>query len=366
MTVAPLHPVLSEDPAAWPTLTADEARIACRRLARSHYENFPVLTRLVPADRRDDFAAVYAFCRWADDLGDEAGATDRASELLAWFRKELHEAFEGRSNHPLFIALKPTVDRLDLPREPFDDLITAFEQDQTLTRYDTWEQLLGYCRNSANPVGRLVLMLMEEPRTDDLFARSDDICTALQLTNHWQDVARDVIERDRIYIPRELNAIDRFEERLLPSARQGYAVDQQFLGETRTVIRELVERTWDLYERGAPLLAQVSERSRPIIWLFTTGGQHVLRSIEMWNYETVLHRPKLGKATKVLLVGRAMLMRSRLGSRMNGRAGEAALRHETATLQRDMATPAEPVAEPAIVADPGPEGDGSAGRGGEE
>jgi squalene synthase HpnC len=286
-------------------LSVEQARAWCRRLSLRRYENFSVLSRLVPKALRDDFAAVYAFCRWADDLGDEAGGRDRATELLAWWRRELEQCFEGEPRHPVFIALEPTIRRHDLPIGPFGDLITAFERDQRMTRYETWADLLEYCRYSANPVGRLVLMLGGEPRSEAVFARSDDICTALQLTNHWQDIRRDILERDRIYVPRELITIDRFEERLVASARQGYGVDQAFLGESRTLVRTCVERTWPLYESGEALLAMTSATTRPIVWLLAAGGRHVLHMIETWDYETTLHRPKLGAISRALLVGRA-------------------------------------------------------------
>ncbi len=293
------------------TLTLDEARGWCRRLAGGHYENFSVLSRLVPVRLRDDFAAVYAFCRWADDLGDETGDPDRSRELLEWWRHELEACFDGRPRHPVFVAMRPVVEAHALPIAPFADLISAFEQDQVVRRYETWAQLLAYCAGSANPVGRLVLMICGEPRTEAFFERSDEICTALQLTNHWQDVRRDVLERDRIYIPAELIEIDRFEERLIASARQGYAVDQTFLGEARALLRTCCERTWPLFESGAALIEQLGPVTRPIVWLLARGGQHVLRQIEMWNYETVLHRPQLGPAARLMLVAQAWWMAQR-------------------------------------------------------
>ncbi len=288
-------------------LTLEQARAWCRRLARGHYENFSVLSRLVPADLRDDFASVYAFCRWADDLGDEIGNADRALELLSWWRQELQQCFAGSPRHPVYVALAPTIAKHNLPIEPFDNLIRAFEQDQTVTRYDTWDQLIAYCRLSADPVGRLVLMICGEKRDDTTFSLSDRICTALQLTNHWQDVRRDILDRDRIYIPREMIDVENFEARLIASARQGYAVDREFLGQSREIIKRCVERTWPLFEEGGRLLELVGPKTRPVIWLFASGGQHVLRQIEMWNYETALHRPKLGKFTKLMLVARAWL-----------------------------------------------------------
>ena len=287
------------------TLSVEDARQWCRRLAGRRYENFSVLSSLVPKSLRDDFAALYAFCRWADDLGDEVESTDRAVELLQWWRRELEQCFSGEPRHPVFIALAPTIERHDLPIKPFDDLIRAFEQDQTVTRYDTWDQVLGYCRLSADPVGRLVLMISGEPRTAEMFELSDAICTGLQLTNHWQDVRRDVLDRDRIYIPRELITIENFEQRLIETARQGHAPDREFFGESRALIRACVTRTWPLFERGEGLLGSISSATRPFVGLFLAGGTRVLRSIEAWNYETVLFRPKLGAVAKLMLVARA-------------------------------------------------------------
>ena len=243
MTVSTVQQLDIFGPEHCETLSVAQARTWCRRLARGRYENFSVLSALVPRELRDDFAALYAFCRWADDLGDEVPSTDRALELLSWWRRELQQCFDGEPRHPVFIALAPTIERHKLPIEPFDHLIQAFEQDQTVTRYETWEQVLAYCRRSADPVGRLVLMIAGEPRTDDLFELSDAICTALQLTNHWQDIRRDMIERDRVYVPRELIEIDDFDRRLRVTATQGHAPDHEFFGESRKLVKTCVERT---------------------------------------------------------------------------------------------------------------------------
>ncbi len=281
---------------------AATARQYCDRLVRGHGENFSVLSRFVPADRVDAFAAVYAFCRWADDLADEAPDPERALELLAWWGDELNRLESGAPRHPITVALAPVVERHNLSFKLFRDLLDAFEQDQRVTRYDTWTQLLAYCRRSANPVGRLVLeVLGEKPGAKGLEA-SDAICTALQLTNHWQDIRRDLVERDRIYVPAEFLTLERFEERLRDSAAQGFAVDHTFLSESRTIVAELVKRTWTLYEQGDALLPLIGEESRPIVWLFTCGGQRTLRLIEQWNCETVLHRPSMGRPTKMMLV----------------------------------------------------------------
>lgn len=289
-------------------LDLGEAQAMCRRLAMGHYENFSVLSVVVPRKLRDDFAALYAFCRWADDLGDEIGDSEQSLELLSWWRRELKLCFAGQPRHPVFVALQPTIERHELPLEPFDRLIQAFEQDQTVSRYETWEELVDYCRLSADPVGRLVLMICGEEQSDDLFRLSDDICTALQLTNHWQDIKRDILDRDRIYLPRELNHIDDFEDRLTRSAKQGYSVDHTFLGETRELIKECVSRTWTLFEQGEKLLGRIKPETKAIVWLLSSGGHHVLRQIELWNYETALHRPRLGTLSRLRLVATAWFM----------------------------------------------------------
>ena len=307
MTANPVQQLDVYGPDHCETLSVEQARRWCRRLAGRRYENFTVLSGLMPKTLHDDFAALYAFCRWADDLGDEIEDPKRALELLQWWRRELNQCFEGEPRHPVFIALAPTIERHELPIEPFDNLIRAFEQDQSMTRYDTWEQVLGYCRLSADPVGRLVLMIAGEPRTDELFKLSDAVCTALQLTNHWQDVRRDILDRDRIYIPRELIEIEDFDQRLLQTAQQGHAPDREFFGQSREVVRACVQRTWPLFETGAGLLPKLSPTTRPFVRLFLDGGTRVLRSIEAWNYETVLFRPKLGACAKLMLVARAWL-----------------------------------------------------------
>ncbi|HWB20897.1 MAG TPA: squalene/phytoene synthase family protein, partial [Phycisphaerales bacterium] len=238
-------------------MSVQDARRWCAQLAKNHYENFSVLTSVVPGDLRGDFAVVYAFCRWSDDLGDEVGDRARATDLLAWWRQELRMCFEGNPRHPVFVALQPTITQHALEMQPFADLISAFEMDQRVTRYQTWDELIGYCKLSANPVGRLVLGLFDELKGADASRKlkaSDQICTALQLTNHIQDIKRDFLERDRIYVPREMINIDDFESRLRASAKQGFGIDQNFLGETRVVIRECVERTWKMFEDGGRLL----------------------------------------------------------------------------------------------------------------
>jgi len=290
-----------------------EAQAWCMRLARGHGENFTVLSGFVPRALQDDFAAVYAFCRCADDLGDECGSPEQASALLAWWREGTEAMGSGRSFHPVFTALAPVVARHAMPRKPFLDLIRAFEMDQHVSRYSTWDELIGYCRLSADPVGRIVLMLLDESRDEAALAASDSICTGLQLVNHWQDVRRDLLERGRIYLPSESWQGELFAERLSLTCQRGFAPDRSFLGEYRATIRSLSERTWPLFESGGELLARMQPAHRPLIWLFREGGMRTLHLIESWNFETCLARPKLTAFTKVRLLLQARWSAARAG-----------------------------------------------------
>jgi len=282
--------------------TLSEAQAWCMRLARGHGENFSVLSGFVPSALLNDFAAVYAFCRCADDLGDECGSSERSTALLAWWRSGTEAMGSGRSSHPVFTALAPVVARHAMPLKPFLDLISAFERDQDVSRYSTWDELIGYCRLSADPVGRIVLMLLDESRDESALAASDSICTGLQLVNHWQDVRRDLLERGRIYLPAEYWQGELFVERLSLTCQRGFAPDRDFLGAYRATIRALSERTWPLLESGGELLAQLQPKHRPLIWLFREGGIRTLQLIESWNFETCLARPKLTACTKVRLL----------------------------------------------------------------
>src|SRR6266436_5850639 len=188
-----------------PGCTPEAAQGYTRWLATHHYENFNVVSWLLPKELHQHFYNLYAYCRWADDLGDEVPETQRALELLAWWELELEGCYEGRPSHPVFIALRETIVAKEIPKQPFADLLKAFRQDQTVKRYPTWDAVLNYCVYSANPVGRLVLYLCgyrDEPRQ----RLSDATCTALQLANFWQDVSRD-LEKGRIYIPLDAAAV---------------------------------------------------------------------------------------------------------------------------------------------------------------
>jgi squalene synthase HpnC len=278
-----------------------EARRYCGRLARGHYENFTVASLLLPRRLLPHFHAVYAYCRWADDLADETAGGDEALGLLRWWRGELLACYDGRARHPVMVALRETVRRFHVPPRPFLDLLVAFEQDQRVRRYATYDQLLGYCRHSANPVGHLVLYLCgcHDPGKAAL---ADHVCTALQLANFWQDVARD-FALGRVYLPEE----DR--------RRFGYGEDdlqaRRFTPGFAELMRFEVDRARELFRRGAPLPGLVPPDVRPDIELFLRGGLAVLRKIEEAGYDVWRARPALARWEKAALLGGALWRRLR-------------------------------------------------------
>ncbi len=273
-----------------------QARAYCARLARTHYENFSVATLLLPRRLIPHFHHIYAYCRWADDLGDETGGGQTAIDLLQWFRAELLRCYGGTPRHPVMIALRQTIERFHIPPTPFLELLLAFEQDQVVKRYDTYDQVLGYCRFSANPVGHLVLYLCEcfNERTAKL---SDAICTGLQLANFWQDVSRD-LDIGRVYLPAE----DR--------RRFGYTdadlEARRFTPAFAELMRFEVDRARRLFEDGMPLVSLVPEEVRTDIELFAQGGLSILRKIEAAGYNVWQTRPVLPKWEKIALVGRVL------------------------------------------------------------
>lgn len=276
------------------TYSAEEARAYTRWLARRHYENFHVVSFLLPRRLRQDFYNVYAYCRWADDLGDELGDRAESLKLLGWWRAELDAMYAGRVTHPVFVALRGTVRKHGIPRQPFADLIQAFVQDQTVARYRDWEELLGYCRYSANPVGRLVLHLCGYSDAERQ-RLSDATCTALQLANFWQDVTVDLL-KDRVYIPLEA------------MARHGYTVEElyarRFTPAFREVMREMVEEARTLFLEGLPLSRMVDRRLALDVDLFSRGGMRVLKKIEQRDYDVLAARPAISEAERVgLLLG---------------------------------------------------------------
>jgi squalene synthase HpnC len=274
------------------THTVEEGRAYTRWLATHHYENFHVVSLLLPKRLHQDFYNVYSYCRWADDLGDEIGDPAESLRLLAWWREELHAMYAGRAKHPVFAALLPTVEKYSIPRDPFSHLIDAFVRDQTVSRYRDWEELFGYCANSANPVGRIVLYLCGY-RDVARQSFSDATCTALQLANFWQDVTVDLL-KDRVYIPLAL------------IERHGYSLDElfarRFTPAFREVMREIVARTRALFLEGLPLSTMVDRRLAIDLDLFSRGGMRVLDKIEQQDYDVLRARPAISQAERVRLL----------------------------------------------------------------
>jgi squalene synthase HpnC len=279
--------------------TLDEARAYCQQLAESHYENFHVVSWFLPKPLRPHFHAIYAYCRIADDLGDEVGDPAAALALLDLWGRELDACFEGRARHPVFVALAETVHELFIPKDPFADLLKAFRQDQTVTRYQTMEDVLAYCRYSANPVGRLVLHACGETG-EEQFRLSDATCSALQLANFWQDVRRDYA-RGRIYLPQKDMEVFRVDDLTIA---EGIVTDG-----FRGLMRCEVDYTRGLFEEGLPLIGMVGRDLAVDLDLFSRGGLEILRAIERQSYDVLTARPALSKRTKARLALQAVAAR---------------------------------------------------------
>lgn len=284
-------------PATAPTLA--EAREYCARLARSHYENFSVATWFLPKRLRQHFFNVYAYCRISDDLGDEVGDAAASLELLDQWQLELDACYQGAPRHPVFVALRETVREFDIPKHEFSDLLIAFRQDQTVTRFETFDDVLAYCKYSANPVGHLVLYLCGY-RDAIRQQLSDFTCTALQLANFWQDVTRDYA-KGRIYLP--IESLRRFNvgEDDIACGRNTPAF--------RALMRFEVERAQGWFRKGLPLVAMVDRELAIDLELFTRGGQEILAAIERQDYAVLGNRPAISKARKLALVARAALQK---------------------------------------------------------
>jgi squalene synthase HpnC len=276
-----------------------EAYAYCERLARTHYENFSVATWFLPKRLRQHFFNVYAYCRISDDLGDETGDTAASLELLDEWETELNACYLGSPRHPVFVALAGTVRQFDVPKHEFSDLLRAFRQDQTVTRYESFEDLLGYCRYSANPVGHLVLYLggYRDPERQQL---SDYTCTALQLANFWQDVSPD-FQKGRVYLP-------------LEDLRK-YGVTEATIASTQNtsqfieLMRFEVQRARQWFDRGLPLVGKVGRELAIDLQLFSRGGQEILNAIERQGYAVLGNRPAISKSRKLALVARAALQK---------------------------------------------------------
>ncbi|MBI5463834.1 MAG: squalene synthase HpnC [Ignavibacteriales bacterium] len=265
----------------------------CERLARTHYENFPVASWLLPRDKRKYVAAIYAFARIADDFADEPGYTlaERVDGLTQW-RSELEQCREGVAGHPVFVALLETIKRFDIPIDLFEHLLDAFQQDVMVHRYETFQDVLEYCNNSANPIGRLVLLLFNY-RNQELFEWSDAVCTALQLTNFWQDLSVD-IPRDRLYLPQE--DLDKF------NYSESDLRQLRYTARFKGLMEFEIDRTQDLFDLGKPLLTEVGRDVRRELKLTWLGGARILQKIRAQNYNVLSRRPLLSTRDKAALL----------------------------------------------------------------
>jgi len=292
-------------PATPPTLA--EAREYCARLARTHYENFSVASWFLPRPLRQHFFNVYAYCRISDDLGDEVGDPATSLVLLDQWEGELDACYDGAPRHPVFVALADTVREFDIPKREFSDLLRAFRQDQAITRFETFNDLLAYCRYSANPVGHLVLYLCGY-RDAERQHLSDFTCTALQLANFWQDVSVDY-EKGRIYLPLEDLRCFNVSQRDLD--------DNQNTPAFCAMMKFEVERARDWFRQGLPLIEKVDGELAIDLDLFSRGGQEILNAIEKQDYAVLGNRPAFSKSRKLALVARAAMAKL-LGKRLGG------------------------------------------------
>jgi squalene synthase HpnC len=282
-------------PATAPSL--EEARLYCERLAKSHYENFSVATWFLPKRLRQHFYNVYAYCRISDDLGDEVGDPQQSLELLDQWEAELNACYAESPKHPVFVALADTVKKFRIPQHEFSDLLIAFRQDQTVTRFETFNDVLAYCRYSANPVGHLVLYLcgysdVERQRL------SDYTCTALQLANFWQDVSVDY-GKGRIYLP--LEDLRRF------GVTGDEIAERRATPQFVAMMKFEVERARDWFSRGLPLVKMVDRELAIDLELLGRGGQEILNAIERQGYDVLRARPEISKPRKLMLVLRAAM-----------------------------------------------------------
>lgn len=297
---------LSNRPAVG-TWTLEEAYRYCHDLTVAHYENFPVGSLLVPKAKRTHVYAIYAFARVSDDFADEADYEGRRLDYLNGWNRMLEECYQGKASHPIFMALADTVEKCELPIELFQGLLHAFKKDVTVKRYDTLENVnTFYCQYSANPVGRLILHLFDY-RDERLFMLSDCICTALQLTNFWQDVTID-LKKDRIYIPRdEMKRVGYSEEELF-----AHVYDDRF----RTIMSRLTRQTWDLFDRGYPLLDHVRWPLNAELRFTWLGGTAILARLAQNRYNMFDKRPKLSKWDLITLGSRSFTRIGRIRERM--------------------------------------------------
>jgi squalene synthase HpnC len=296
------------------TPSLDEALAWCKQLADSHYENFHVATWFLPKALRPHFHAIYAYCRVSDDLGDEVGDTAQSLALLDFWGRELDACYQGRVTHPVFVALSETIRVCSIPKEPFADLLTAFRQDQTVTRYGSMDEVLQYCRYSANPVGRLVLYACGYA-DEECFRLSDATCSALQLANFWQDVRVD-FAKNRVYIPQaDMQRFGVTDEII----EQGIATP-----EFRALLAHEVAYARSLFDQGLPLIGKVGRDLAVDLDLFSRGGLEILNAIEKCNYDVLSARPAISKSTKLALALRAVSGKVLPFLQLGARSGKAA------------------------------------------
>ena len=280
-------------PAAAPS--REEAFAYCERLAKTHYENFSVATWFLPSQLKQHFYNVYAYCRISDDLGDEVGNAEQSLALLDAWEAELNACYAGSPRHPVFVALRETIQQFGIPKHEFSDLLVAFRRDQTITRFPTFADVLDYCKYSANPVGHLVLYLggYSDIERQQL---ADFTCTALQLANFWQDVSVDY-GKGRIYLP--LESLQRF------GVTEDDIAQRRFTPAFRELLKFEVERARDYFNRGLPLINQIRPELALDIELFSRGGQEILNAIEAQDFNVLKSRPAISKPKKLMLVLRA-------------------------------------------------------------
>lgn len=281
----------------------EDARAYVRRLAETHYENFHVATWFLPRRFRPHFHSIYAYCRISDDLGDEVGDPEASLALLDLWGRELDACYRGEARHPVFVALWPTIVACEIPKEPFADLLTAFRQDQRVSRYETMEDVLAYCRYSANPVGRLVLYACGY-REEERFRLSDKTCSALQLANFWQDVRVDY-GKGRIYLPKKDMARFGVDESEIPEGMERKAASSRF----RELMRFEVEFARRMFHDGLALTGMVERDLAVDIDLFSRGGLEVLNAIEHQRFDVLASRPAISRIRKFQLLGGALKRR---------------------------------------------------------
>lgn len=302
-----------QSPSVW---SLEQSQAYCRMWAKRQYENFTVVSFLLPRNLRPDFFSVYAYCRWSDNLADELDTPNQSLELLQWWENELHFCYSGRPVHPVMLALQHTIQRHDLDIRPFSDLLSAFRQDQCQTRYADEAELLDYCARSANPVGQILLSMADSNRSETRVL-SDQVCTGLQLANFCQDMCRDAA-KGRIYAPRSLWLRHRVSEDAFLMAHASVEL-KELLAEWVTITRGFFHRGWPLVDLVPPWLATDVD-------LFVRGGLAILDEIEQHGFDVWSRRPTLSKWKKLTLLARSFLpgIRNQPGKTLSNPANRAA------------------------------------------